>query len=422
MLNRRQFIGVSFSSVAALLLGERARAAEETAIARTLRAPLDHALPDSTKIELSYLVVGEWQPRRPTVFVVADGQQFYVRADVLPTYRAVFGDAVNIVGVAGRGTSADVLSLLGDPASGNWRKAYEVLKFTQWTGDIDAIRRDLVGRDGRILIYGVSGGGQLVHQYLAQYGRFVSHAYTEAAVFSMLEAKLGLQHDRFWSEISERERKSLHQAIAARPERRTYYAQLLQRQNFFVEPDALPEARRSLINAIEDEDTVSLDSFATTYQVTALNQMMSSPAGWAIRVRQYEFVQPLAAASFDPAKEFRPDIENSIMWAKPLLDLHERGEIEAPTLDMRAWHDVQAEVTVVAGRYDHTCDYRSQIALASHYPNHCLLILDDDHRLQRWKKMSGARETLLQAWPRGFANPAFKAALAKIEPLRWRET
>lgn len=421
-MNRRRFIGVTLSGVAAAVLHSSARSDEPTASTRTVGVPLDHAEPDGRRIELSYLVVDALEPKRPTVFVVADGQQFYVRPDVLPTYRALFGGSVNIVGIAGRGTCGELLAELGDPASGDWAKAYRLLQFRQWTADIDAIRRELLGREGRAMIYGVSGGGQLAHQYLATYGHSVSQCYTEAAVFSLLEARLGLQHDRFWSEIEDDERDWLRKALAARPERRELYAQLLQRQNFFIEPDALPAARRALIAAIRDEDEPALDRAAEEFQVHALNRMMSSPASWAIRVRQYEFVQPLAAVQLRSPDELRPDIENSIMWARPLLELHERGEIGVPDVDMRAWHSVEAEVTVVAGRYDHTCDYRSQIALASHYPNHCLLLLNDDHRMQRWKKSAGTREALLQAWPHGFAHASFKAALAKIEPLRWRET
>jgi hypothetical protein len=67
------------------------------------------------------------------------------------------------------------------------------------------------------------------------------------------------------------------------------------------------------------------------------------------------------------------------LFAEPLLQLLAQNKIAAPSMDFRAAHFVTADVYIVAGRYDHTADYRSQIALASEYPNHRLLLLNDDH-------------------------------------------
>lgn len=398
--------------------------ATPAAVARaSVRVPLDHAAPRGPDVEVDYLTVGAFDRRRPTVFVVADGQQFYVREDVAAGFPALFGEAVNIVGLPGRGGSKSVLAALDRPGGVDWRQAYEVLRYRQWTADIDAVRRALLGDDGEIMIYGVSGGGRLAHEHLTQYAATASRCYSESAVFTPLEAESGLQHDRFWSDLPERERSVLRAALAARPDQSDLYAQLLQRQNFFVEAQALDAARGALIDAIGADDQARLRAAATAYQVDALAGMMATPAAWPIRVRQYEFVAPLLGADADdPVEPFRPDILVSAMWARPLLALRRSGAIASPEVDLRALHDARTEVTVVAGRHDHTCDYRAQIALASHYPNHRLILLDDDHLMRRLKTLPGARAALLRGWTRGFDDPGYQAAVAGLAPIRWRET
>ena len=48
-------------------------------------------------------------------------------------------------------------------------------------------------------------------------------------------------------------------------------------------------------------------------------------------------------------------------------------------------HKLGTEVFILSGRYDHTADYRSQIALASSYPSHYVLIADDNHTFNNLK-------------------------------------
>ena len=248
MLYRRQFLGGALA--APLVFNNALRAMADTASTaktRTIQVPIDHAAPAGPGFPLDYLVLDDFAPAKPTVFVVGDGQQFYVREDVLPSFRGLFGPDVNIVGIGGRGSSRVLQEGFGNPSDQSWIAAYKALQYSQWLADIDAIRIDLLGKDGKICIYGVSGGGQLAHTYLAAYGANVRYAYTESAVFPTLEAEIGLQHDQFWHEITPNERKRLWDVLSAHPEKREFYAQLLQRQNFFVDLKVLPQERLKLI-------------------------------------------------------------------------------------------------------------------------------------------------------------------------------
>ena len=113
------------------------------------------------------------------VFIIADGQQFYVRRGAIAQLRkSSFGDAFNVVGIIGRGFTQEFARAVQD-ASGQtrWALAWRVFNSEQWVEDIDTVRRKLVGQRGGILLYGASGGAYLVHQYLMKYGAHVQRAF-----------------------------------------------------------------------------------------------------------------------------------------------------------------------------------------------------------------------------------------------------
>jgi hypothetical protein len=77
---------------------------------------------------------------------------------------------------------------------------------------------------------------------------------------------------------------------------------------------------------------------------------------------------------------------------------------------------------MLAGRYDHTADYRTQIALASHYPRRRLVILDDNHNFAKLGEMEGMNRALLEGARHGIDSPQFAATLQALDPLIWRDS
>jgi hypothetical protein len=102
------------------------------------------------------------------------------------------------------------------------------------------------------------------------------------------------------------------------------------------------------------------------------------PAG---NVRLFEFLVPLlnlVEVNENSLQRVDPDIDVLRFFASPLLKLYREKVIPAPKMDLSALNTVKASVFLLAGYYDHTADYRSQIALASHFQMHHLLLLKDD--------------------------------------------
>ncbi len=393
------------------------------AAAASVVVPLDHAEPGARRMELGYELGAPFDPTKPTALLVTDGQQFRVAPGRMQAEQAaLFGDGFNVVGLYGRGATEafqEATRTVGGQI--DWVRAFTIFRAEQWVEDLDAVRRQLLGENGRVALYGTSGGALLVHQYLARHGRHVSFAFTSATVEPWIAGALRLRSDRFWDEISRDDRVHLERALAAHPSDRPQAMALLQRQNFFVPLERLATERAALIRALEAGDASRLAELRTAYQVDAVRQLIESPRGIAIRVREYEFAAPGREEELLESPGVHPDLEVEVAAARPLLELRASGRLPVPVFDTRTAHALGTEVFVLAGHGDHTADWRTSIALAARYPDGVLFVADDNHRFDRMRA-SGVYGALVRTFlAGGAASPAFREALARAESHRWRE-
>ena len=391
-----------------------------------LRVPLDHDRPGGETIELYYEFGAPFDRSLPTVLLVGDGQQFYLRRGALQDLQErLLGPGLNVVGLVGRGSDPSVApKALGPDGKPDWEKAWRLFRSAQWIEDLDALRARLVGKKGRILLYGQSGGALLVREYLARHGDRVLRAVTVVPPDPFLVGEFGLATDRFWEEIGDTGpelRETMRQAMTRFESDRVTLALTLQRQNFFIPPDQIHAERRRLITALAAGDTDEYARARTAFQVEEVKALLDLPEGVPARVREYELFQPSGGLKRLREPAFHPDLEVQRAFAAPLLDLLEKGRIPAPALDRRAFARLDAEVLVIAGRWDHTVDYRTAMADATGYRNGRLFLADDDHMMGRIKE-GGLLRDLAGAFLRGgAASAAYRTAEAAAGPHRFVE-
>ncbi len=391
-----------------------------------LRVPLDHDQPDGPTIELYYEFGAPFDRTLPTVLVVGDGQQFYLRRGALEELQnSLFGPGLNVVGLVGRGSDPSVAPrALGADGKPDWATAWRLFRSAQWIEDLDALRARLVGRKGRVLLYGQSGGAHLVREYLAVHGDRVLRAMTVVPPDPFLVGEFGLATDRFWEEIGAsgpETQETMRQAMTRYASDRVTLALTLQRQNFFTPPDQIHAERRRLIAALAGGDTDAYTRARVAYQVEEVKALLDLPDGVPARVREYELFQPSGGLARLKEAAFHPDLEVQRAFAAPLLALMDAGRIPAPALDRRGFCRLDAEVLVVAGRWDHTVDYRTAMADATGYRNGRLFLADDDHMMGRLKE-GGVLRDLAGAFLRGgFESPAYRTAEAAAAKHRFVE-
>jgi hypothetical protein len=301
-------------------------------------------------------------------------------------------------------------------------QAYRLLNWTQWARDlglvIDRLRLERKG----VGLYGRSGGAHLINQFLTTRPKLGARVFVQAAVNHELDAYWGLGADRFWEEFSTAEPAAARDLLAwlsRHPERRRDLILMLQRQNFFETLADLPAARLKAVRAFLAGDEASVREMRARYQIDSLEQMRASLEGVGSAVRVYEFAAALNDPRAGGSRKLMPDSEALFHYAAPLADAGYR-----PPVPRTGWMRLRtqtSEVLQVAGRYDHTCDYRTQIGLNGLTANSRLLILDDNHVFQRWGA-SGRQPAFLQAWfGGGWDSPAFQREVAALGDLRWRE-
>jgi pimeloyl-ACP methyl ester carboxylesterase len=395
-------------------------------LGKTIEVPLDHQAPRKGRASLYYEFGARYDSKKPVVLVIADAQQFHVRRGAMAgVQRHRFGDGLNVVGIVGRGATKPFRdATLDHHGRPDWEKAWRVFNSGQWVEDIDAVRQAVVGERGQVFLYGVSGGALLVHEYLARHGEHAGRAFTAAAVDPFHEGELGLNSDRFWLEIGAHDRTlqaTLRDVLRQHADDRPRILMTLQRQNFFIPPEKLQQARADLIRALAAGDDRRYEEARRAYQVDAVHAFFESPEGIPVRVREFEFLYPSGALPRLRGEAVYPNHENTYNFAKPLVALCDAGKIPAPSLDLARLHRLDTEVLIVAGRWDHTVDYRTSIALAACYPRSGLFIADDDHRFGRLEK-SGAMTKLIRAFlGSGLSSAEWRGVLKAAAPHRWRE-
>lgn len=412
----------------ALLMGGAAQViyGQTPPLGRTINVPLDYKNPKLGRAPLYFEFGAPYEKSKPTIFIIADGQQFYVRRGaVAQLQQALFGDAFNVVGIVTRGSTQEFIkATLDGSGQPDWAKAWRIFNSAQWINDIESVRRSVVGDKGKVLLYGRSGGAYLIHQYLAKYGSHVQRAFTQSVVNPLLNRELNIPLDTFWEELGAQDpslQTALRQALDQHPGERIEILLALQRQHFYVAADKLPAARAELIHTLAASDMRKYEEAKKEYEVEGVMKLSESPEIIPQDVRVLEFLYPSGAFQRIGGEGIYPLLETQHHFISPLLTLLAEGKIDLPAFDTLPAHSLAAEVFVLAGRWDEAVDYRTAIALAYLYPRHHLFIADDNHVLGKLTE-SGTSSRLIQAFMKfGLDGPEFKSALDASKAHRWTE-
>lgn len=373
--------------------------AQNQNLLQTITVPVDHKNPTQGITTVSYELGAAFSKNKPTVFIIADAQQFYVRKGAVAGLQAsLFDSTFNVVGIIGRNNNEDLKKLVTANGNTDWIKAHTIFSWEQYINDINEVRKKLMGSNGHINLYGQSGGGYLIHQFLSVYGQFVDKAFTAAAVNYHLDAQAGINHDKFWEEVIKDDPQFAAQfkkLSAQSSTSREMIAMLFQRQNFFVKPDSLAFERKKLLDILLANDTAMIRQYRDKYQITAIQNFYASADGIPIKVRLFEFVLPLLKTFRLKKDTLQPDMENLYFSSRPLIEAYNSHKIQPRTMPFTVQRKLDTKVFILAGRWDHTADYRSQTALAGIYRNRLLFMADDNHTFAALKKEGQYKELIL---------------------------
>ncbi len=288
-----------------------------------------------------------------------------------------------MIGIVTRGSTQEFVKATFDSSgSPNWANAWRIFNSEQWINDIESVRRSVVGHNGKVLLYGRSGGAYLIHQYLAKYGTYVQRAFTQSPVNPLLNHELNIPLDKFWEKLGAQDpglQTALRQILEQHHDERIGILLALQRQHFYVTADKLPEARATLIRTLASGALDEYERVRKEYEVDWVIRLSESAEIIPQNVRVLELIYPSGAFQRIGREGIYPLIETQRHFTRPMLSLLDEGKISLPALDTLAAHSLVTEVFVLAARWDEAVDYRTAIALGYLYPHHHLFIADDNH-------------------------------------------
>lgn len=155
-----------------------------------LQLPIDHN--DSSRGNFTdfYILSPNFEPGENVVFWLFDNQQEAVGMITSPKDFEYFEnklEGLSYVLIGNRGVNPTLFpEVYNKDGSVNYSLAVNLYGSAQQIEDIEAVRQDmqdkgLLPREGKIMLYGGSGGGFLVQQYLDRYGSHVSRALIESS-------------------------------------------------------------------------------------------------------------------------------------------------------------------------------------------------------------------------------------------------
>ena len=127
--------------------------AQSEGLFHTLRVHVDHWDPLAGTTEIHYEFGAAFSPGKPTIFIIADAQQFYVRKGAVARLQATLLDSTfNVVGIIGRNYNDELRDLVTDPSGEvDWVKAHKIFSWPQYVNDIEEVRKKVVGPEGTML-------------------------------------------------------------------------------------------------------------------------------------------------------------------------------------------------------------------------------------------------------------------------------
>ncbi len=364
----------------------------QASFSQNISSPIDHDNLSTGYFNLEYEFGSSYNPELPTIIVVADAQQFYVRPGrIKKIQNELFSKDFNVLGVIPRSSNQDLIDkvqLVKDDKI-DWELAYLIFKSYQFINDLELVIKEVLSKQQNIYLYGQSGGAFLITEYLSQFPNSkVKKVFIGASVNPIIEHKLGIIHDDFHRSYllkNRIEKEKLDTILSQGFFDRKLVVNLFQRQNFFVELTELHKERSALMDHLYTKDTAKINNLKRIYQIDAINNLFESERGVSIRVRLAEFIYPLLEDWRVNKHTFYPELENSYNIASPLLELESPDFQMVEVFDENSFRNYRGEVFILSGRYDHVADYRSSIYLSGLLEHGFLFIADDDHTFKKLK-------------------------------------
>ena len=361
---------------------------------RNIELPIDHFDPEEGTFTLYYQLSSNFDFNKPTIFFFQDSQQNYGEPgkvdDLAKSYQ--FYESYNVVRYQHRGRKYSYIETKNENGTVNWEKVYRVLSSKQVVEDIERVRQDLFSKNPatKIFLYGRSGGGYLVQEYLAKYSKNVERAFIRAAPNPLIMEKLGYIESKHLinslNAINPELKSKLKKIIDRETVPKLELLWLLLRLGYQHQNPGPFQA--IVINELYEDNKDTYTSYISkggfSYSQLKENKTLYEQMGAGIYLRAIEcdgvYLLGPEPDYIDPIYYCYRDLSSSV------FRLIEEKRVPPPTYpSLDKFREIETEVFYLAGKNDHMSPYQIGIELGKFIKNYELFIADDNHMMIKHK-------------------------------------
>lgn len=358
-----------------------------------LQLAIDHNDPDQGTFTGFYILSPNFKPGDPVVFWLFDLQQEPVGLLRTPGDFEYFENnlsGLSYVLIGNRGTSPTLFpEIYNKDGTVNYSLAMKLYSSDQQIADIEAVREDMQSQgllppDGNIMLYGGSGGGFLVQQFLNKYGSHVTRALIESSGAPDLAREHGTTFASKFYESNPEAANTLFTLYPKGPPSSLAYT--LFKLGLQGDTDAQTRiiAGQASRTALQDKYLYLKNWLKPANNFPLVNFIIRVPSEVEVRVRIYE----LLGADL---QDYHPTSPREVVlmyeWTKivlaDLLKANAEGIIATPHFDINR-SNYTGEVLVWSGTGDQ--DFSSSMGqwISAAYPHARQAVFSDAHERQKY--------------------------------------
>jgi pimeloyl-ACP methyl ester carboxylesterase len=336
-----------------------------------------------------YLLSPEFSAGEDVVFWLFDNQQ--ERVGMINSYMdfEYFEESLgglSYVLMGNRGVSPTLFpEVFNKDDKANYSQALKLYGSEQQVDDIEAVRQDmqrkgLLAQDGRIMLYGGSGGGVLVQQYVDKYGEHVSRALVE---FSGGPDLAEAHNTTFMKEtyLSDEGVAESYFALKQDGDDRVSLAFLLYKIGLSGNVDLQNEILESKVDAysLQGQWAYIRSWLTPSCNFPLVQRMLDAPRELEVKVRMYELIG-------DEVERYHPTSAQEVClgyeWIKVILadfiKARKAGQIPTTRIHLNR-SGYRGEVMIWSGTADQVFSEQMGKWLCQSYPNARLALFNDSH-------------------------------------------
>jgi len=354
-----------------------------------LELPLDHNNAQLGKYKGFYILSPDFAPGKDIIFFLTDGQQNKVHPDVNMAFQFEKLKDLSYVVIGRRGHYPALFpEVYKNDGSLDYKKAMTLYGTAQQIEDIEMVRQDLynkgyLAKDGKIMLYGASGAGVLLQQYIAKYPEKVSRALIEASGAPDIAKENGINFCNFNGQMNSSNPETLNafqKILENKKVARESLCYILFKLPYFNINGK--ELRIKLIKEIYENNFTSYNNYwwnpESNFYLVKL--MMRLPMMEATKIRIFEITG-----------EFLPNYQKNSMeinlqyeWVKEILkdylDKSSEGVIQIPVINLvKERSKYSGEVLVLSATEDQVMPPKLGEKTSKAYPNSKFALFKDTH-------------------------------------------